>query len=243
MQTARNALDALLQWLAPARCPGCDLEVGRAGFCAGCAPLIERAPEGLWPRPAASASAAFDYGGPIADAIAGKLSSSSQSIAETAVLALGLLARDEDLDALAHVALGDDTGATLVRATEIPWRTRAFALHALALLRAHTANEVVRERVEALLVVCVKDARGAVYGPPRQGVDLGGTVQPGQILDAVHLDGLEALGQPQARGLGHEARHEREIGHEDGRPVRFDELATKQHGRAAHAVLHRSNQK
>ncbi len=59
-----------LDWLAPERCPGCDLVWQERAFCDACGPLIERAPEGLWPGAGMSVAAAYEYGGPMADAIA-----------------------------------------------------------------------------------------------------------------------------------------------------------------------------
>src|SRR5438552_5159011 len=53
--------------MAPNRCAGCDLPLAHAGFCAACAPLLERAPESQ--RPPGLAASAFVYAGPMADAI------------------------------------------------------------------------------------------------------------------------------------------------------------------------------
>lgn len=62
----RAALFGLLDLVAPLRCPGCDAVLppeDDAGFCGACAPLIERA------IGARGATAAFVYGGPLADAV------------------------------------------------------------------------------------------------------------------------------------------------------------------------------
>jgi ComF family protein len=60
---------AWLRILAPPRCPACDLplEEDRTPFCAACWPLLERGSDGASAR--GSATAAFLYGGPLADAI------------------------------------------------------------------------------------------------------------------------------------------------------------------------------
>lgn len=60
----------MLDLLAPRRCAGCDAIAAEreAGFCDGCAPLIEPV-SAAW-RPPRAAAAAFVYGGPLADAIA-----------------------------------------------------------------------------------------------------------------------------------------------------------------------------
>ncbi|MCB9602280.1 MAG: ComF family protein [Sandaracinus sp.] len=56
-----SAWNALLDLLAPPRCPGCDttLDFGEHGFCGACAPLLERLP----------GPSAYVFGGPLADAI------------------------------------------------------------------------------------------------------------------------------------------------------------------------------
>jgi ComF family protein len=64
--TFTAALLGLLDLVAPVRCPGCDEVLPPeedASFCGACAPLIERA---VGSR---GATAAFVYGGPLADAI------------------------------------------------------------------------------------------------------------------------------------------------------------------------------
>ena len=55
----RHFLEGFVQLVAPARCVGCEELCSRV-FCAACESLLE---------PAASLSAVFEYGGPIADAI------------------------------------------------------------------------------------------------------------------------------------------------------------------------------
>jgi len=63
---ASLAFDLLVTLLAPPRCAACDASVGRlTTFCAPCRSTIERAPPGHDP----SATAAFVYGGAIAEAI------------------------------------------------------------------------------------------------------------------------------------------------------------------------------
>ena len=56
----KTALHALLDLMAPHRCPGCDVEVQQEGFCEVCTPLLE---------PYLRGPAAFEYGGPMAEAI------------------------------------------------------------------------------------------------------------------------------------------------------------------------------
>jgi len=58
----RAALAGLMDLVAPRRCPGCDhsLDWGELGFCAACAPLLERLPHG---------PAAYGYGGPLGEGL------------------------------------------------------------------------------------------------------------------------------------------------------------------------------
>ena len=58
----KSALSALMDVIAPARCPGCEDErpSGKRGFCEVCAPLLE---------PCAFGMGAYEYGGPMAEAI------------------------------------------------------------------------------------------------------------------------------------------------------------------------------
>src|SRR5256885_5782206 len=58
-----RALDAFVRLLAPFRCVGCDT-VCTEPFCAACAILVEPLHE-----PSESKSAAFVYGGPLAQAV------------------------------------------------------------------------------------------------------------------------------------------------------------------------------
>lgn len=62
---------AALEYVAPSHCAGCDLRLtpDEVGFCGGCAPLLDRLPPTR--QPPATNSAAFHYGGPLADAIRG----------------------------------------------------------------------------------------------------------------------------------------------------------------------------
>ncbi len=71
MNVIRAVGSGVLELLAPRRCAACDLFLGEAeaGFCAGCAPLLDRAGPAF--RPPALSAAVFQYGGPIAAAIQG----------------------------------------------------------------------------------------------------------------------------------------------------------------------------
>jgi predicted amidophosphoribosyltransferase len=65
----KDALDGLVDLLAPRCCAACDAELdpGETGFCAGCEIALVETGE-PW-APPARAAALFVYGGPLADAI------------------------------------------------------------------------------------------------------------------------------------------------------------------------------
>jgi len=75
------------------------------------------------------------------------LSSTNQAIAETAALALGVLARQDSAPTLAAL-LGDTArGRELVERRKVPYRTRAIAAYGLALVGYRSAREDVRRFV------------------------------------------------------------------------------------------------
>jgi len=80
------------------------------------------------------------------------LGDSQQEIAETAAVALGILANDGSLKTLEHLLRDDQEGRKLVGSTEVPYRTRAFAAYGLGLLGARTNNNQVRQDACAVLV-------------------------------------------------------------------------------------------
>ena len=75
----------------------------------------------------------------------------TQEIAETAALALGILAHESSIDTL--VALmrdaqcGDVDPRVLVGSTEVPMRTRAFAAFGLGMVGSHTTDDAARRRI------------------------------------------------------------------------------------------------
>jgi len=85
-------------------------------------------------------------------AISAFLKDGNQEIAETAAVALGVLANDASVPTL--VALLKDTpeGRRLVGGkTEVPYRTRAFAGYGLGLIGFRTENNAVRQQIAANL--------------------------------------------------------------------------------------------
>lgn len=67
-----------------------------------------------------------------------------QEVAETAALALGVLAAPSSAQLMADIALDTPAGRTLVHQAETPYRTRAFACYGLGALGQHTKNPDVR---------------------------------------------------------------------------------------------------
>ncbi len=80
----------------------------------------------------------------LARRLAGWLTDKNQEVAETAALALGILADDRAVPELAHLLADDDRGRKLVGERGVPDRTRAFAAYGLGLAGARTAREEVR---------------------------------------------------------------------------------------------------
>ncbi len=86
----------------------------------------------------------------------------SQEIAETAAVALGILADDASFAPLRALARDDETGRKLVGEKEVPFRTRAFATYGLGLLGARTNNALVRADIVRALVDLVDSLQGSV---------------------------------------------------------------------------------
>ncbi len=87
---------------------------------------------------------------------AGFLDDSTQEIAETAALALGILGHPSSIDTLVALMQDADFGAVdphaLVGSTEVPMRTRAFAAYGLGLIGAYATEEPVREQIATQLM-------------------------------------------------------------------------------------------
>jgi len=75
------------------------------------------------------------------------LADANQEIAETAAVALGILAHDASVPTLEHL-LGDTApGRRLVGGKAVPARTRPFAAYALSLIGSRTPDEGVRQGI------------------------------------------------------------------------------------------------
>ncbi len=84
--------------------------------------------------------------------IARFLADPNQEIAETAAIALGILANEASIPVLQSLALDDAAGRKLVGTTEVKYRTRAFATYGLGLVGARTGDNARRQRVARILI-------------------------------------------------------------------------------------------
>jgi len=80
------------------------------------------------------------------------LADSNQEIAETAAVALGILANDSSVQVLADLALDKPDGRKLVGNKEVHFRTRAFAAYGLGLIGYRTQSNQVRQDIAAILI-------------------------------------------------------------------------------------------
>ncbi|MFO1009901.1 MAG: hypothetical protein U1F29_07555 [Planctomycetota bacterium] len=88
--------------------------------------------------------------------IAKFLADSQQEIAETAAVALGILANDGSVKTLENLVRDNDDGRKLVKSNEVPPRTRAFAAYGLGLIGARTNNNQVRQDIASILIEMLK---------------------------------------------------------------------------------------
>ena len=80
------------------------------------------------------------------------LADSNQEIAETASVALGILANDASVKVLSDLALDKPDGRKLVGNKEVNFRSRAFAAYGLGLIGARTASNQVRQDIAGILI-------------------------------------------------------------------------------------------
>ncbi|MBL8863401.1 MAG: HEAT repeat domain-containing protein [Planctomycetes bacterium] len=85
------------------------------------------------------------------------LADANQEIAETAAVALGILANEASIPKLKDLALDTREGRKLVGGgTEVKYRTRAFATYGLGLIGARTGKNEVRQEIARILVDILK---------------------------------------------------------------------------------------
>ena len=80
------------------------------------------------------------------------LKDGNQGVAETAAVALGILANDKSFEILFQLATDDPTARRFIGKTEIPVRTRAYACYGLGLLAYRTSNNELRQDIAETLV-------------------------------------------------------------------------------------------
>tara|TARA_R110002073_G_scaffold36865_5_gene107159 strand:- start:29972 stop:32137 length:2166 start_codon:yes stop_codon:yes gene_type:complete len=86
--------------------------------------------------------------------IAGFLDEGSQEVAETAAIALGILADERSVPMLVSLMNDDAAGRKAIGSTQVPLRTRAFAAYGLGLIgHRATDNDLRREIARELAVV------------------------------------------------------------------------------------------
>lgn len=80
------------------------------------------------------------------------LSHGSQEVAETAAIALGILAHPAAIADLVDLAHDTERGRKLVRSTEVSYRTRAFATYGLGLIAYATDDNATRQAIGEVLI-------------------------------------------------------------------------------------------
>jgi HEAT repeat protein len=87
------------------------------------------------------------------------LSSGSQEVAETAAVAMGILANDASVPTLLHLLQDSPLGRRLVEGNEVSYRTRAFAAYGLGLIGFRTADNTIRQQIVAGLIETLEAQR------------------------------------------------------------------------------------
>jgi len=94
---------------------------------------------------------AEDGSSEIEPVIARFLADPSQEIAETSVIALGILESEASIPLLQDLVLDTRNGRARIDSSEVPYRTRAFAAYALGLIGARVGDDAMRRRIVAVL--------------------------------------------------------------------------------------------
>lgn len=89
------------------------------------------------------------------------LSDGSQDVAESAAIALGILGAYAPVSSLVELMNDSDRGRGLVRKSEVPYRTRAFAAYGLGLAGAATDDNALRQRIAEDLIDVLESPRFA----------------------------------------------------------------------------------
>ena len=83
----------------------------------------------------------------LVDLFRGFLPSRHQDISETAALAMGILADPKGLEILSHLVKDDEEGRKDTGRSEVPFRTRAFAVYGMGLIGGGSRDELLRAEV------------------------------------------------------------------------------------------------
>lgn len=101
-----------------------------------------------------------------ADLFLARLGDPNQEVAETAALALGILAEERAAMQLVHLLRSDATGRRLAGEREVPDRTRAFAAYGLGLVGFRSEREDVRRFAVTNLADALVRERFAAHDVP-----------------------------------------------------------------------------
>jgi HEAT repeat protein len=88
--------------------------------------------------------------------IAGFLDEGSQEVAETAAVALGILADERSVPMLLSLMNDDPAGRKAIGSTQVPLRTRAFAAYGLGLIGHRAADNDLRREIARELVLVLE---------------------------------------------------------------------------------------
>jgi HEAT repeat protein len=80
------------------------------------------------------------------------LKDGNQGVAETAAVALGILANDQSFEILFQLATDDPAARRFIGKTEVPVRTRAYACYGMGLLGYRTSDNELRQNIAETLV-------------------------------------------------------------------------------------------
>jgi HEAT repeat protein len=80
------------------------------------------------------------------------LKDGNQGVAETAAVALGILANDQSFEILFQLATDDPVARRFIGKTEVPIRTRAYACYGMGLLGYRTSDNELRQNIAETLV-------------------------------------------------------------------------------------------
>jgi HEAT repeat protein len=89
------------------------------------------------------------------------LSDGNQEIAETAAIALGILANDSSVELLQALMMDQRKGHEAVGSTSVPYRTRAFAAYGLGLIGHRTEDNSKRQAIAQSLIEVLQLPRQA----------------------------------------------------------------------------------